>query len=130
VHLSTIVALATRVSKHLERRLLVLLKEHSQLPLGDPEVVLVECVRDVPAHRAIKGSLLHEAVEKREGEQHVVELVRFGAVVPKPLFVDRVALIDPLQTCAKTLRTTRRDGREKVGPYFSSPTATKEGAKR
>eukprot|EP00962_Isochrysis_galbana_P011305 scaffold3166_cov111-Isochrysis_galbana.AAC.4 len=74
----TLSTAATRVRRSLssvvergERRLLVTVEEHLQLPHGDAQVRLVEGVGDVPTEGPVFAPLLQPRVEKAEAEEHL-----------------------------------------------------------
>ena len=63
-----VVALSRHVGDGVERHVVILVDEHLQLSDADPEVGLVEAVRDVPSHRAELTTLLHDRVEETQPE--------------------------------------------------------------
>ena len=69
---AAIVALASEVGDRVKRQLLILIGEHLQLPHTDPQVRLIEAIRNVPAKRPKLAPLLNQCVEETQPKQQLL----------------------------------------------------------
>ena len=91
-HPSSVVALAGGVLERLERRRLVLVDVHLELPYGNFQITVVEAIRDVPADGPERPALLDKPVAEREAEAELLEHLRFVAPLEELLIRDRLQL--------------------------------------
>ena len=96
--LSTVVALAARVGERGKWNVIVLVQEHLELPDRDPQVVLIELVRDVESDRPELLALHNNRVEEGQREQELPELIVLGGSVKEVALADRVKQIRPQKT--------------------------------